>query len=89
MEKIIRNKTRNYTSDLLIGRKNNPLLMDIIRRPEKVKALCRSFREWNKKGKSVFSKEYIQQVASYEKISFQEAEILITFIIGMYCNDVR
>ena len=35
------------------------------------------------------SKPYINQVAASEKLGFQDAEILMTYIVGMHCDNVR
>ena len=68
---------------------DSDLLNSVKRNPEKAKAMCRSFRQMNANGRSPFSKPYINQVAASEKLSFQDAEILMTYIVGMHCADVR
>ena len=51
--------------------------------------MCRSVRQMNANGRSPFAKPYINQVAASEKLRFQDAEILVTYIVGMHCADVR
>ena len=76
-------------SPLLVVAADSDLLNSVKRNPEKAKAMCRSFRQMNANGRSPFSKPYINQVAASEKLSFQDAEILMTYIVGMHCADVR
>ncbi|WP_084213257.1 hypothetical protein [Synechococcus sp. WH 8109] len=76
-------------SPLLVVAADSDLLNSVKRNPEKAKAMCRSFRQMNANGRSPFSKTYINQVAASENLSFQDAEILMTYIVGMHCDDVR
>ena len=68
---------------------DSDLLNSVKRNPEKAKAICHSFLQMNANGKSAFSKANINTVAANEKLSFQDAEILMTYIVGMHCDDVR
>ena len=68
---------------------NSDLLNSVKRNPAKAKAMCRSFRGMNAKGKSAYSQKSTRQVAKSENLSFQDAEILVTYIVGMHCPDVR
>ena len=43
----------------------------------------------NAKGKSAYSQKSTRQVAKSENLSFQDAEILVTYTVGMHCPDVR
>ena len=72
-----------------IGAADSDLLNTVKRKPEKAKAMCRSFRQINANGQSPFSKQYINKVAASENLSFQDAEILLIYIVGMHCDDVR
>mgnify|MGYP005715199259 FL=1 len=76
-------------SPLLVVAADSDLLNSVKRNPEKAKAMCHSFQQMNANGRSPFSKPYINQVAASEKLSFQDAEILMTYIVGMHCADVR
>ena len=76
-------------SPLCVVANDSDLLNSVKRNPEEAKAMCRSFRQMNANGRSPFSKPYINQIAASENLSFQDAEILITYIVGMHCDDVR
>ena len=65
------------------------LLNNVKRNPEKAKAMCRSFQQMNANDKSAYSKETTAKVANSEGLSFQDAEILVTYVVGMHCSDVR
>ena len=72
-----------------VGAAESDLLNNVKRNPEKAKAMCRSFQQMNANGKSAYSKETTVKVAKGEGLSFQGAEILVTYVVGMYCSDVR
>ena len=76
-------------SPLLVVAADSDLLNSVKRNPEKAKAICRLFLQMNANGKSAFSKANINTVAANENLSFQDAEILMTYIVGMHCDDVR
>ena len=76
-------------SPLSVVSADSDLLNSVKRNPEKAKAICRSFMQMNSNGKSAFSKANINSVAANENLSFQDAEILMTYIVGMHCDDVR
>ena len=76
-------------SPLSVVSADSDLLNSVKRNPEKAKAICRSFLQMNINGKSAFSKGDINTVAANENLSFQDAEILMTYIVGMHCDDVR
>ena len=73
----------------LVVSANSDLLNSVKRNPEKAKTMCRSFRGMNAKGKSAYSQKSTRQVAKSETLSFQDAEILVTYTVGMHCPDVR
>ena len=76
-------------SPVLVGAAESDLLNSVKRNPEKAKAMCRSFRGMSQDGKSPFSKETTSMVAKNQNLSFQDAEILVTYVVGMHCSDVR
>ena len=51
--------------------------------------MCRSFRTMNDKGKSAYSKKATRKVAKSQNLNFEDAEILVTYVVGMHCPDVR
>ena len=73
----------------LIGAADSDLLNSVKRNPEKAKAMCRSFRQMNANGKTAYSKKSINKVAQGQNLTFQDAEILVTYVVGMHCPDVR
>ena len=72
-----------------IGAADSDLLNSVKRNPEKAKAMCSSFRQMNANGKSAYSKKSINKVAQGQNLTFQDAEILVTYVVGMHCPDVR
>ena len=76
-------------SPLLVVAVDSDLLNSVKRNPEKAKAMCRSFRQMNANGKSAHSKKSINKVAQGQNLTFQDAEILVTYVVGMHCPDVR
>ena len=72
-----------------IGAADSDLLNSVKRNPEKAKAMCRSFRQMNANGMSAYSKKSINKVAQGQNLTFQDAEILVTYVVGMHCPDVR
>ena len=65
------------------------LLNDVKRNPSEAKSLCRSFRTLNKKGKSAYSKKSTRKIAGNKGLNFQDAEVLVTYVVGMHCPDVQ
>ena len=51
--------------------------------------MCRSFRQMNDDGESAYSKKATREVAESQNLTFQDAEILVTYVVGMHCPDVR
>ena len=68
---------------------DSDLLNSVKRNPEKAKAMCRSFRQMNADGKSAYSKKATREVAESQNLTFQDAEILVTYVVGMHCPNVR
>ena len=73
----------------LVGAAESDLLDNVKRNPEKAKAMCRSFRQMNDNGKSAYSKKATRKVAESQNLTFQDAEILVTYVVGMHCPNVR
>ena len=72
-----------------VGAADSDLLNSVKRNPEKAKAMCRSFRQMNADGKSAYSKKATRKVAESQSLTFQDAEILVTYVVGMHCPNVR
>ena len=67
-------------SDLLNGVKSNP---------QEAKAMCKSFREQNDRGTSAYDRANTREVSKSRQISKPDAEVLITYVVGIHCPDVR
>ena len=76
-------------SPTLVGAADSDLFNSVKRNPEKAKAMCRSFRDMNDNGQSAYSKKATREVATSQNLNFQDAEILVTYVVGMHCPDVR
>jgi len=90
--KILRNTLIALTltgAPAMVAAADSDLLNSVKRNPEKAKAMCRSFRKMNENGKSAYSKKATRKVAKSQNLNFQDAEILVTYVVGMNCPDVR
>lgn len=70
---------RANPSDLLNTVKNNPAMG---------KQLCQQFKDINGNGHSVYSSAGLEQVAASQGISIGDAEIFVTYAVGLYCSGV-
>ena len=68
---------------------DSQLLNRVKRNPELAKAMCWRFQDLNASGKSAYSKNVTRDIASEQKLSRQDAEVLVTYVVGMHCPDVR
>ena len=66
-------------SDLLNSVKNNP---------GEAKALCRQFRQQNAAGQSVLSKQAINAFAAARNLTYRDADVLTTYVVGLHCDEV-
>ena len=90
--KILRNALIALTltgAPAMVAAADSDLLNSVKRNPEKAEAMCRSFRKMNENGKSAYSKKATRKVAKNQNLNFQDAEILVTYVVGMNCPDVR
>ena len=74
------NAAATAESDLLNGVKSNP---------REAKAMCQDFRDQNERGKSAYDWSTTSSVAQSRQISRPDAEVLITYVVGIHCPDVR
>ena len=65
------------------------LLQSVRRDPARAKALCNQLREMNRQGMSATSKQATRTIASQEGLNPVDAEVLITYVVGLHCPDVR
>ena len=50
---------------------------------------CARFSQLNAEGVSATSKRSVDEVATKQGLSYVDAEVLITYVIGFYCPDTR
>ena len=67
----------------------SPLLETVKQNPALARQMCARFKQLNAEGQSATSKESIAAVASAQGLSPMDAEVLITYVIGLNCPDVR
>jgi hypothetical protein len=65
------------------------LLNEVKRNPQQAKSMCRDFKGLNANGKSAHSKQSIRTIAKSRKLSNEDAEVLVTYVVGMHCPNVR
>ncbi len=65
------------------------LLETVKQNPQLAKQLCAEFKQLNAEGRSATSPESLARVASSQGLSTMDAEVLTTYVIGLYCPDVR
>ena len=65
------------------------LLNSVKRNPSEARAICSSFRRLNDDAQSAYSVETTRMIASKRNLSTTDAEVLITYVVGMTCPDVR
>ena len=65
------------------------LLKDVKTNPQQAKGMCRDFKTLNENGKSAYSKKSIRTIAKSRKLSDEDAEVLVTYVVGMHCPNVR
>jgi triphosphoribosyl-dephospho-CoA synthetase len=71
------------------GLTQSSMLDGVKRDPARARSLCRQFRELNKQGVSYTSRQALQQVAGQEGLNLMDAEVLSTYVVGLYCPDVN
>lgn len=64
------------------------LLNAVKRNPDMAEALCQEFHTINAGGDSVYSATGLGQVATSQGITTSDAEILVTYVVGLYCPAV-
>ena len=67
----------------------SPLLETVKQNPAMARKMCARFKQLNAAGQSATSPEAIAAVAAAQGLSPMDAEVLITYVIGLNCPDVR
>ena len=65
------------------------LLDSVKQNPGRAKALCAQLRQLNSQGISSTSRQAIALVAAQQNLSPMDAEVLTTYVVGLYCPDVK
>ena len=68
---------------------NSPLLETVKNNPQRAKALCAELKALNAQGLSYTSPQAVAQIAARQGLNTTDAEILSTYVVGLYCPDVR
>lgn len=68
---------------------DSDLLNGVKRNPQEAQAMCQTFRSLNEQGESAYDKSTTKKVAKSRQISRRDAEVLITYVVGIHCPDVR
>jgi hypothetical protein len=68
---------------------NSSLLESVKKNPQKAKALCSELRALNAQGLSYNSPQAVAQIARQQDLNNTDAEILSTYVVGLYCPDIR
>ena len=68
---------------------SSELLNDVKRNPQQAKGMCSDFKTFNENGQSAYSKQSIGSIAKSRNLNHDDAEILVTYVVGMHCPNVR
>lgn len=67
----------------------SPLLDAVKKNPQQAKTLCGQLKALNARGISYTSPGALSQIAAQRGLNTTDAEILATYVVGLYCPDVR
>jgi hypothetical protein len=67
----------------------SPLLESVKQNKQLAQQLCGDFRRLNAGGQKAHGPAAVRTTASSQGLSTLDAEILTTYVVGMYCPDVR
>lgn len=70
-------------------RAGSPLLETVKQNPQIARNLCGELRDLNKQGITSTSPQAVGLVAKRQGLNATDAEILTTYVVGLYCPDVR
>lgn len=71
------------------GQAASPLLDSIKQNPQQARNLCAALRQLNGQGQTALSAAGIAMVSSRQGLSPMDAEIVTTYVVGLYCPDVH
>ena len=67
----------------------SPLLESVKQNKQLAQQLCGDFRKLNAGGQKAHGPAAVRSTANSQGLSTLDAEILTTYVVGMYCPDVR
>ena len=67
----------------------SPLLESVKQNKQLAQQLCGDFRKLNASGEKAHGAAAVRSIANSQGLSTIDAEILTTYVVGMYCPDVR
>lgn len=65
------------------------ILDGVKQNPGRAQALCQQLRQLNAQGIASTSPQAVGLVAQQQNLSPMDAEVLTTYVVGLYCPDVR
>lgn len=65
------------------------LLESVKNNPAKARAICAKLKELNGQGLTSTSPQAVATIAREQGLSPMDAEVLNTYVVGLYCPDVR
>jgi hypothetical protein len=65
------------------------LLESVRQNPQRGKALCQQLRQLNAQGISFTANQVTTIVAREQNLSPTDAEVVLTYVVGFHCPDVR
>lgn len=65
------------------------MLESVKQNPARAQALCQQLRQLNGQGITSTSPQAISLVSRQQQLNALDAEVLTTYVVGLYCPDVR
>ncbi len=75
--------------DLPVFAQQSALLDAVKQNPQRGKTLCQQLRQYNAQDLSFTSAQVTREIARQQSLSPADAEVLVTYVVGLYCPDVR
>lgn len=76
-------------SMLPVWSQQSALLESVRQNPQRGKDLCQQLRQLNAEGQSFTGSRVTAAVAQQQGLTPADAEVLVTYVVGFYCPDVR
>jgi ABC-type transporter MlaC component len=65
------------------------LLDSVKNNPARARAICEQLKQLNSQGLTSTSPQAVAVIARQQNLNPVDAEVLATYVVGMYCPDVR